>query len=203
MSDLFNGVYLNADDKADDKRLQLKAEKQSYKGAAEVTEVVRTNRNPRGVAETDRPGNGPFAGAGREFRFRHALQGDERSAALYAQHHAARSQELYFSGPVDIRAWLDHEAPIGEQHQRLIARTKSHSPQLPFPPGLGSKESGPGEGRRVGGVTLPPQVGRSDSGPRDTGADLPSSFLFMGLLFALPLSLLLWLLLALGIWGLM
>jgi hypothetical protein len=198
MSDLFNGVYLNADDKADDKRLQLKAEKQSYKGAAEVTEVVRTNRNPRGVAETDRPGNGPFAGADREFCFRYALQGDERSAALYAQHHAARSQGLYFSGPVDIRAWFDHEAPVNEPHQRLVAHTQSLSP-LSSP----GQERGPGEGRRVGGVTLPPQVGRSDSGPRDTGADLPSLLFFSGAFVVVPLSLLLWLLLALAIRGLM
>jgi hypothetical protein len=203
MSDLSNGVYLNAGDKG----LQLQAEKQSYKGAAEATEVVRTNRNPRGVAEKDRPRIGPVTGSGREFRFRHALQGDERSAALDAQHDAARSQarRQWHSDRIhDIYSFLLHEvkAPVN-QHRRLVAHTQSHSPHFPFPPGLGSKESGPGEGRRVGGVTLPPQVGRSDSGPRDTGADLPSLLFFSGAFVVVPLSLLLWLLLALAIRGLM
>jgi hypothetical protein len=199
MSDLSNGVYRNADA---DKRLQLKAEKQSHKGASEATEVVRTDRNPRGVAGKDRPGNGPVAGAGREFCLRHALQGDQRSASFDAQHDADSEARLYWHwahGSFNAGLTEDYH----ERHQRLAAHTQSLSPHFPFPPGIGRKRGASGEGRRVGGVTLPPQVGRSDSGPRDTGADLSSLLFFTGLITALPLSLMLWLLLALGIWGLM
>jgi hypothetical protein len=197
MSDLYsNGVYRNGDDKADDKGFQRQAEKQSPKGAAEAREALSANSNPRGITETDRPGNGPVAGASREFRVRHALQGDERSASLDAQHDAARSQarRQWHSDRIhDIYSFL-FAAPVNKPHQRPVAHTPSLS--RTFLPG--SNERGSSEGGRVGGTSAPnPTKGA------DAGAGLPSLLFFKSLFIALPLSLLLWLLTALVIRGLM